>query len=387
MKDLKLLSALFILVLVACGDETILSPTPETISILGENEIMDTVICDEKKTGKMIFVIDSSEMYFCNGNSWETLKGEKGEKGDQGEKGEKGDRGMAGTNGTNGLNGVSFIGPPGAQGEKGEKGEKGSNGVGCTLNDNGEGIVVISCGDEEDITTATIYKAVCGETPFDPAISDCDNGFLGIRNERGVLIGEVTDERDGEKYKTVKIGNQIWTAENMRFYKSNDGKLKADSSWCYGETDPDATNDSCTIYGRHYTFDSALLYDSTSTQGICPKGWHIPSRNDFETLMEILNRENPDNGGASNLKSLDGWYTQARNHPNNDKYGFTAYPAGYKLSDRRLLNDGSDAYFLSSTKLGMTGVYTFELCAMTDNLIQSSQSRPTAVSVRCLRDN
>jgi len=76
-----------------------------------------------------------------------------------------------------------------------------------------------------------------------------------------------TDSRDGKSYKTVKIGDQTWMAENLNYEISD--------SWCY-----DNNSSNCNTYGRLYTWVTA--------QNVCPSGWHLPSRDEWNILFEYL---------------------------------------------------------------------------------------------------
>ena len=101
-----------------------------------------------------------------------------------------------------------------------------------------------------------------------------------------------TDPRDGKTYKTVKIGNQVWMAENLNYVTKN--------SYCYNF---DQSN--CNKYG--------CLYDRDEAKKAIPTGWHLPSRSEFEQLINYLGGEKKSyqkliNNGASEFNALLGGY-------------------------------------------------------------------------------
>ena len=91
-----------------------------------------------------------------------------------------------------------------------------------------------------------------------------------------VAYGYMTDYRDGQGYRTVKIAGQEWMAENLK-YRTTD-------SYCY-----DDNYQNCDTYGRLYKWYAALY--------ACPIGWHLPTKTEFETLMGNV-------GGASTAAAM-----------------------------------------------------------------------------------
>ena len=101
----------------------------------------------------------------------------------------------------------------------------------------------------------------------------------GFAETQGTLV----DKRDGKKYKTVKIGDQTWMAENLNY--------EVQDSYCYND---DESN--CKKHGRLYSWKAALY--------ACPVGWHLPGNIDFKTLYESVGGKQV---AGKKLKSKEGW--------------------------------------------------------------------------------
>lgn len=137
----------------------------------------------------------------------------------------------------------------------------------------------------------------------------------------------LTDDRDGEVYKTVKIGNQVWMAENLRFTPKEPVE---GCEMLYLDNDEDTS--AFTKYGRHYSWIDAMLlpcdsienadplWDEPSIrhphQGICPDGWHIPSQDDWVILID----------GISSIGDLLSTEWKALEYTGTDLYGFNVLP-------------------------------------------------------------
>lgn len=137
------------------------------------------------------------------------------------------------------------------------------------------------------------------------------------------------DKRDGEKYKTVKIGEQVWMAENLRYDVPGVCTVWPNS------VDTIITIDSCIAYGRLYDWATMMAgssftdADSSMVQGICPEGWHIPSDSEWKELEMELGISPSDTNGAAwrgsdqgvQLKSTSDW---SDNSLNSNSSGFNA---------------------------------------------------------------
>jgi uncharacterized protein (TIGR02145 family) len=188
------------------------------------------------------------------------------------------------------------------------------------------------------------------------------------------MYDTLTDGRDGQTYKTVKIGKQTWMAQNLN-YQTKSG------SWCY-----DNKADNCKQYGR--------LYDWKTAATVCPKGWKLPSRKDWDSLGQAVGGEKVpyhENSmiywyGAGNaLKARSGW---KNNGNGTDNYGFSALPGGYRRSAVLFLfyDAGNYGYWWTATESSDGDAYYRDMYYDNDGVRGNNDYKSYGFSVRCVAD-
>ena len=185
----------------------------------------------------------------------------------------------------------------------------------------------------------------------------CDGGKWRTATYIDINSGTMTDSRDGKTYKTIKIGSQIWMAENLNYEISD--------SWCYGNKE-----ENCEKYGRLYTWAAAM--------SAVPNGWHLPTNEEWDILATNV-------GGVANagtkLKSKNGW----NSGNGTDDYGFAAFSAGHRSSGS-FYSLGSCAYFWSADEYSSAIAYSryFNTGASMD---LDGNNKSSAISVRLVKDS
>lgn len=151
----------------------------------------------------------------------------------------------------------------------------------------------------------------------------------------------VVDARDGRIYKTVQVGNQVWLAENLNYgVPVNDCDQQNNGIVEKTFYENDSTKGA--IYGGLYTWNEAMNWQKTAgNQGICPDGWHIPTREDWQELVRAT-------GGDSAGQQLKASKTDSVAWDGNNRSGFTAIPAGVAYQNC-FGRQGHWAVFWSST--------------------------------------
>ena len=191
-------------------------------------------------------------------------------------------------------------------------------------------------------------------------------------------------------YNTIKIGNQCWFKENLDVgllissdtaeNQTNNGIIE---KYCYNNDE-----NNCNIYGGLYQWDEAMQYVTTEgSQGICPGGWHIPTKTEMQTLQTFVNDDVAKLIDTS--QSTVTYQSQIFYVPTNET-GFSALFAGYYTHIGVNPNSftGLGAYGLSwiSTQYGTQEACFMNLNRDNINIYFGQGDKVENLSIRCLKD-
>jgi len=196
---------------------------------------------------------------------------------------------------------------------------------------------------------------------------------------------------EGNKYKTVKIGYQIWMAENLKATKYNDGssikEIKGGDEWshrlypayCYYNNDYENYGK---IYGPLYNYRTINSVNSNN-RNVCPSGWHVPTKTDFQELLDYL-------GDSAFYKIKESgnehWTTNTEDQKNES--GFTALPGGYRWGDAgpSFGYVQSGASFWTSTEYEKDNDYAYNLSLLNTGELNRFGYKSGGCSIRCIKD-
>jgi uncharacterized protein (TIGR02145 family) len=192
----------------------------------------------------------------------------------------------------------------------------------------------------------------------------------------------------------VKIGTQCWLAQNLNIGTTLDGSKSQTNNtviekYCY-----DDKKSNCDTYGGLYQWDEMMQYITThGTQGICPRGWHVPADAEWETL-EIalglsqietteLSGTNKDNKNAdSNASSFDEAIGDNLKFSSND---LGLLHSGYRNAEGSFNTQSKSIYFWSSSENGAQAWYR-GLNHNEEKVMRNGLDKAYGCSVRCVRD-
>ena len=196
---------------------------------------------------------------------------------------------------------------------------------------------------------------------------------------------DVTDI-DGNVYKTVRIGNQVWMAENLKVSSYRNGDLIPNvtedrkwwllslDAWCNYENDP--TND--LKYGKLYNW-----FAIDDKRGLAPKGWHVASDEEWTRLTNYLGGEKIA-GDKLKEKGSATWSSLNQNATNEN--GFSGLPGGYRNNGNGLFGGFYCGYWWTATAYGSSKAWSRIMQHNYSNVIRSDNYTEIGFSVRCVRD-
>jgi uncharacterized protein (TIGR02145 family) len=196
----------------------------------------------------------------------------------------------------------------------------------------------------------------------------------------------VIKDIDGNVYSSITIGSQVWMGENLKTTKYSNGNLIGTTIPptlnIYDEAAPkyqwvyDSNNAS---YGRLYTW-----YAVTDIRNVCPTGWHVPSYEDWSTLITYLGGADAA-GGKLKENGTTHWLTP--NTGATNETGFGALPAGGRNEGGQFNDIGTHAYWWSSSESSADMAYPWYTYNQGSGAYPGNTYKVDGLSVRCLKDN
>ena len=244
-----------------------------------------------------------------------------------------------------------------------------------TINNNK---IIISSGTLE----SDILDLTSGETYYVRAFATNNNG-TGYGNE--IILNTTIVDIDGNTYHAIKIGTQTWMIENLKTTKYRDGSIVTYNSsnwdnlttgvWCnYANSDTNGEK-----FGHLYNY-----YAVSDSKNLAPIGWHIPTDNEWNTLVTYINNNNCSGTSYSSFTAITNDWIYNSYTPTNCS-GFTALPAG----GRDLMSFGYINYaalWWSSTKYDSTTAWRYSLYYKDSFVDRRADNLNYGRSIRCIRD-
>ncbi len=203
----------------------------------------------------------------------------------------------------------------------------------------------------------------------------------------------IIDSRDLKSYNTVQIGTQCWMAENLNIGTLIDGgSEQTDNStiekYCF-----DNSTSNCDTYGGLYQWDEMMQYETvTSTvQGICPDGWHLPTDDEWKTMEMALGLSQSQADGTGfrgtdegeKMKSTSGWFDDGNG---TNSSGFTAFGGGYRITSGDFSFLNIYGRWWSTTENSSTTEWCRNLYHRYNSVGRIVLYKENGISVRCLLD-
>lgn len=188
------------------------------------------------------------------------------------------------------------------------------------------------------------------------------------------------------EYMSVKIGSQIWMAENLNVDRFRNGDPipqaitaeewdkageHGEPAWCFYDNNPANGKK----YGKLYNWFAA-----NDPRGLAPNGWHVASDEEWTELIDYLGGKDV---ADTKMKSKNGW---DRDGNGSNQSGFTALPGGERISGKTFTGKGSSGNWWSSTEHSSEIAWYWSILGHTREVYRNKQLEKLGYSIRCLKD-
>jgi len=196
-----------------------------------------------------------------------------------------------------------------------------------------------------------------------------------------VYSGETLTDIDGNVYNTVKIGDQLWMAEDLKVTKYNDGitipNITDKIAW------QNSSTGACIWYNNEKSWGTLYNWYAVNTGKLAPAGWHVATHQDWTILTDYLGGEDIAGG---KLKETGGEQWDTPNYGATNEYWFTALPGGFRQGDGTFSSFGGGGYYWSSTEFDALNSWARYIFWSESNLYRDHYNKRVGFSVRCIKD-
>lgn len=199
------------------------------------------------------------------------------------------------------------------------------------------------------------------------------------------LIAEPVTDIDGNMYRTIRNGNLIWMAENLRVSRFHDGTaidlLQGDAEWASATTPAFSWNLNLETWPQSATGAYYNWY-AVETGKLCPAGWRIPTTEDWELFSSVYGGKA---GGAMKVPGYSQWKA-----PNKGAYnitGFSAWPTGHRVAEGEFYPEGLHAFWWSTSPYSDSQFYSFALSHRREDYRWMLAEKNFGLNIRCVRED
>ena len=213
-----------------------------------------------------------------------------------------------------------------------------------------------------------------------------DNDSGGKDNESQQSIHDTITDVDNNQYPTIKIGDQVWMDENLKVTQYNDstpiehiGTSASDwenttsGAYCWYENDQSNKE----LYGALYN------WYAVKTGKLCPQGWHVPTKEEWQTLLDFVSSEGYQGNEAEVLKAESLWIDGGKG---SDEFLFGALPGGTRSRYGNFSSSDWSGHWWTSTEYDSGLAWQYDMSSYEPEVMKSYFHKTVGFSVRCVKD-